>query len=85
MTAHYLKEATIKDDLSLPVSNLRPHLDIEQDIQAKKNGLITFIIRVHEGIITDYTLMEEVNVKSKYGGVAAIAYEKYTFSCGGGK
>jgi len=46
--------------------NLRPHADIEVDIQAKKNGQITFTLRCNAGNIVDYSLVEYVDVKRKY-------------------
>lgn len=39
-------------------SNLQVHLWIEQDIVKIKDGLLTFTIRVDNGNITDYIMME---------------------------
>jgi hypothetical protein len=38
--------------------NWQPHLDIENDLQKKGDGLFTFILRVNKGNIVDYVLME---------------------------
>ncbi len=46
--------------------NMRPHADIELDIMAKKNGQITFTLRINAGNIVDYNLVEYVNVRRKY-------------------
>ena len=67
-------------NLSIPKDNLRAHIDIESDINLRKNGLFTFILRVHEGKISDYTLMEIVDAKSKYRGVTTIAVEELIVS-----
>ena len=39
-------------------SNLQVHLWLEQDIVKLKDGLLTFTIRVNNGDITDYIVME---------------------------
>ena len=66
--------------LSIPEANQQAHIDIENDIAQRKNGLFTFIIRVHDGRIEDYILLEYVDAKSKYRGFATIAYEKLVAS-----
>lgn len=47
---------------------MRPHADIEVDLQAKKDGQVTFTLRINAGNIVDYSLVEYVDVKRKYGG-----------------
>lgn len=48
---------------SLQISrhNQQPHIDIENDIQARKNGLFTFILRINNGSIVDYNVMDFVD------------------------
>jgi|TARA_Y100000310_G_scaffold314835_1_gene364620 hypothetical protein len=67
-------------ELSIPKENRQAHIDIESDIRKRKNGLFTFIIRVDEGKITDYTLMEYVDAKSKYLNFATVAFEQQIVS-----
>lgn len=35
-------------------SNIIPHLDIEKDIKAHKDGIFTMTLRVNQGNIVDY-------------------------------
>ena len=44
----------MKYTLKINQHNIKPHLDIEQDIQKQKNGLFTFNLRVSQGNIEDY-------------------------------
>ena len=53
-------------ELTIPEENYQAHLDIEKDIASRKNGLFTFILRVHDGRITDYNLMEQIDARTKY-------------------
>ena len=68
-------------DLSIPPENWQAHLDLEADIQARGNGLFTFILRVHDGRITDYNLMEAVDVRTKYFGIKTTIIEEFVVSC----
>lgn len=56
----------MKHALSISSHNIQPHLDIEDDIKLRGNGLLTFTIRVNNGNIVDYNLTEYVDVKQKY-------------------
>ena len=67
-------------ELKIPPDNLRAHYDIETDIEKIKNGLMTFVIRVHDGKITDYNLMETVNAKAKYLSTA-VTWTQQVVSC----
>lgn len=49
--------------------NFRPHADIEVDIQTKKNGQVTLTLRCNAGNIVDYSSVEYIDVKKKYGGL----------------
>lgn len=68
-------------ELKIPEENRLPHFDIEKDIEKRGNGMMTFVLRVHEGKITDYSLMETVDAKTKYVQIAKIAWEELTVSC----
>ena len=63
-------------DLAIKKENIACHLDIEKDIQEKKNGLFTFTIRVHNGNIVDYNVTEYINVREKYTGLAKVIMAK---------
>lgn len=39
-------------------SNRQPHYDIQRDILQQKNGVFTFILKVHEGNISDYVRLK---------------------------
>jgi len=55
--------------LSIGEQNLRAHIDIEKDIQDRKNGLFTFTLRVNNSNIVDYSEMEYIDA-SKYISIA---------------
>ena len=44
--------------LEIRSHNQQPHIDIENDIQLRRNGLFTFILRVNNGNIVDFNVME---------------------------
>ena len=58
--------------------NIEAHLDIEQDIQTKKNGQVTFTVRVNAGNIVDYNVTEYVDARRKYGQVATVIVTQLT-------
>lgn len=45
-------------DLILREYNKKPHQDIEIELQKKKNGVFTFIIKVSGGNIVDLVFLE---------------------------
>ncbi len=47
--------------LDITKHNIQPHIDIEREIELKKNGLFTFILRVNNGNIVDCSFVEHVN------------------------
>ena len=57
--------------------NIQAHLDIENEIQAKKNGLFTCIIRVNNGNIVDSVIMEYADAR-KYLILKKIIIEEFT-------
>lgn len=55
------------ETLKIRDHNIKPHADVEIDIMQKKNGQITFTLRINAGNIVDYNLVEYVDIKRKYG------------------
>ena len=68
------------DAVDIPAQNIPAHLDIEKDIQTQKNGLFTFIIKVANGMIADYNVVEYVNI-TKYLRLKNVIIQELTFSC----
>lgn len=46
--------------LSIRDHNKQAHADLEKEIELKKNGQLTFILRVNNGNIVDFQVMEVV-------------------------
>lgn len=53
-------------DLTIRQANIKPHLDIETYIKERKNGLVTFTIRINSGNIVDFVPTEYVPVHKRY-------------------
>ena len=66
--------------LQIRDSNIPAHLDIEKEVEDKKNGLFTFTIRVDNGSIVDFNVTEYVNVKQKYGVIKALLIEELSIA-----
>jgi len=66
----------MKHELSIRDHNKQCHIDIEEDIKLRKNGLITFTLRVNNGNIVDYNVTEYVNDKEKYVSLKRIVIEE---------
>ena len=49
--------------LEIPIANIQQHVDLEKEIQTKKNGLLTFTIRLAGGKIVDLSLLEYVEIR----------------------
>lgn len=55
----------MKHQLSISQHNIKPHLDIERDMQTKyKNGVFTFNLRISQGNIEDYATYETVTIET---------------------
>lgn len=50
-------------DFEIREHNKRPHADIEKEITKRKNGQITFTVRVNAGNIVDVAMVEYVLVE----------------------
>lgn len=62
--------------LNIRDHNRQAHLDIEEEIKHKKNGLFTFILRVNNGNIVDCVIMENRNARD-YLALKSITIEEY--------
>lgn len=56
--------------------NIKPHLDIERDIQNKKNGLFTFNLRINQGNIEDYAQYETINASDYTNSITYFKQER---------
>ena len=72
----------MKYELDIRDHNVQPHLDIENDIERRKNGLFTFTLRVNNGNIVDYNVFEYANAR-KYLVLKKIVIEEHTFTRSG--
>jgi hypothetical protein len=52
-------------NLNINPHNIEAHTDIEHDIKKQKDGLFTFILRVDNGNIVDYNVVEYIDI-AKY-------------------
>ncbi len=62
-------------NLTISPHNVQAHTDIEHDIERQKNGLLTFILRVDNGNIVDYNVVEYSDIK-KYLVLKSITFIK---------
>ena len=69
----------MKYQLQINQHNIKPHLDIERDIQNKKNGLMTFNLRVNQGNIEDYAKFRTVDI-IEYRSVSFTAIKESSSS-----
>lgn len=67
----------MKYELSIREHNMPAHLDIEADMALQKNGLFTFILRVNNGNIVDYNVVEYANAR-KYLILKKVIIQEFT-------
>lgn len=65
-------------ELNIRDANLKAHVELEEELTTRKNGLFTFTVRVNNGNIVDSNITEYVNIKEKYGIIEAILIEEVT-------
>ena len=65
--------------LEIREHNQQPHIDIENDIQSRKNGLFTFILRINNSNIVDYNVMD-YGSGSKYVSFTKITRTQFSLS-----
>ena len=51
------------DVVEIKKQHIPVHLDIEKDIQEQKNGLFTFIIKIANGNVADYNVVEYRDIR----------------------
>lgn len=61
--------------LDIRKHNIQPHVDIEKEIEEKKNGLFTITLRVSNGNIVDSNIMDYINA-STYLTLKRITYHE---------
>ena len=69
----------MKYQVAIRKHNEKAHLDIESDLSKKKEGVFTFVLRVNNGNIVDYSVVEYVDV-TKYTGLEQIIIEEFTLA-----
>lgn len=67
------------NNLTIAPQNVEAHTDIEHDIQKQKNGLFTFILRVDNGHIVDYNVVEYADIR-KYLTLTRVIVAQFTVS-----
>lgn len=65
----------MKYNLTINQHNIKPHLDIERDIQQKKNGLFTFNLRINQGNIEDYAKFRTITI-TEYRSVSFTTFQE---------
>ena len=60
-------------EIILKESSIPVHIDVESDIKKKKNGLVTFTLRMNNSNVVDYNKTEYVDAKTKYFGHGRVA------------
>lgn len=63
--------------LTIREHNIQAHLDVENEIQAKRNGTFTCILRVNNGNIVDSVIMEYGDAR-QYLVLKKIIIEEFT-------
>lgn len=74
-------------ELSIKETNIPAHLDIEKEIAQRKNGQMTFTLRIDKGNISDMSVVEYVDVR-QYLRPKTIIVEKFvvtSYTHGGDK
>ena len=78
-------ESVMKYDLSINQHNIQPHLDIEEDIKKKRNGLFTFNLRINQCNIEDYAQFETITITDYAGIIFTARTERgVTYNTGNG-
>lgn len=62
-------------DLNISEHNKVVHSDIEEDMQSQNSGLFTCILRIHNGKIVDYNVVEYTNI-NRYLKLKRIVLER---------
>lgn len=70
------------NSLDIRRHNMQPHIDIEKEIEVKRNGLYTVTLRVSNGNIVDCNTMEYVNI-SDYLALKRVVIQEVIVKHGG--
>ena len=65
--------------LSIKPENVQPHIDIEEEIAKRKNGQMTFTLRIDKGLISDLSVVEYVDVR-EYLRLKSVTIEEHTIT-----
>lgn len=65
----------MKDNFTIREHNIKAHVQMELDIMKKKEGQITFTLRMNGGNIVDYSPVEYVDTRKKYGKLKGLIPE----------
>lgn len=63
--------------LEISPHNSQAHIDIEDEIKRKQDGLLTFILRVNDNRIVDCVIMEYIDAR-KYLTLKSITFTEIT-------
>ena len=66
-------------NLEISEHNAQAHIDIEQEIQKQKNGLFTCVLRVDNGKIVDYNVIQYVDLRD-YLVLKKVIIEEFTIA-----
>ena len=66
-------------NLDIPQDNVKAHLDIENEIQKRKNGHFTCVLRVDNGRIVDYNVITHVTIRD-YLILKKIIIQEFTIA-----
>ena len=62
--------------LTIREHNIKPHLDLEEEVSKRASGVLTFTVRVNNGNIVDLNITEYVNARQKYGIITGVVKEE---------
>ena len=61
--------------LEIRKNNVACHLDLEKEITTKRDGLLTFTVRINSGNIVDFNCTDYIDVRT-YLGLKTVTYEE---------
>ena len=66
-------------DFDIRESNIPAHIDIEKEIDNKREGVFTFIIKVNNGNIVDLVIMEYADAR-EYLAIKKVTIQEHTIA-----
>ena len=76
-----MNESPIQINNFVKSCNSQAHVDIEKDIQEQKDGLFTFILRINNGNITDYSVVKNSDAR-KYFRLTKVTIQELDIAHG---